>query len=231
MGFDYDSLVVGADKSSKKSEHKIELTPTEQLSQEIRRRKIEAETSKKEKASVQTEVVKPEKPVKSSDKSKTKKTPSDYVNMRTFPLSVVGLAQAEFPTATTRANAVAAYMLIKSGESLEGKVLPDEVKTLVKEYKGDKTAFTMAERLDSMDKRQMNIINKLNELELMIGYILCDRLGYRRETSSSPRDVNFNENAMFDMLMRAREQSTEMTKQIQYRTGRPMKQNERNDIK
>lgn len=231
MSFDYDSLIVGAGKSQKKSEPQIELTPTEQLTQESRRRKVELMTEKKEEKPVQTEKVRKAESVKPSDKAKSKKTPSDYVNMRTFPLSVVGLAQAEFPTATTRANAVAAYMIIKSGESLDGKVLPDEVKTLVKAYKGDKTAFTMAERLDSMDKRQMNIINKLNELELMIGYILCDRLGYRRETSSSPRDVNFNENAMFDMLMRAREQSTEMTKQIQYRTGRPMKQNERNDIK
>lgn len=231
MSFDYDSLIVGAGKAPKKSESQIELTPTEQLTQEVRRRKIESATEKKEEKPVQTEKVKKAEPVKSSDKAKSKKTPSDYVNMRTFPLSVVGLAQAEFPTATTRANAVAAYMIIKSGESLEGKVLPDEVKTLVKEYKGDKTAFTTAERLDNIDRRQMNIINKLNELELMIGYILYDRLGYRRETSSSPRDVNFNENAMFDMLMRAREQSVEMTKQIQYRTGRPMKQNERDDIK
>lgn len=149
----------------------------------------------------------------------------ELVQMRNFPASVVAIAQQEFPTAKNRADALAAYVIVKSDCNPRELNVSPEIRELVRNYKGDKSASNVAMRLDMIERRQLSQNQELQMLTLGLSYLLFDRLGYRRESlTKGPRSVNMLETGVADLMARMREQARQYAKQEAIRTGRPQSQ-------
>lgn len=153
-------------------------------------------------------------------KSKGKK----YVQLRQVPLDIITIAQKEFPTASSRATALSAYIIVRSGSSVENLNIDDEVKDLVRAYSGDKQMSNLTERLDRIEKTLQTLLFTIRTVEVGIGYNLFDRLGYRQEPlGKSPKDLMLAEDGMIEMLERLRAQSMALRREEQVRTGRPIR--------
>ena len=158
------------------------------------------------------------------EKKPKKRIAASSVSLRSFPTSVLQIAQKTFPDANTKADAVAAFIIVNSSDAMSSLDVSDEVRRLVRNYKGDKTKLDTVERLDGLDRQVKILSHVLRELELGIGYLLFDRLGYRKDSiAGGPSKINMTEDGMLDLIMHMREETIQMRKEEQYKNGRPMK--------
>lgn len=162
------------------------------------------------------------KPIRQTSKSSEQsRVRSSTAFVKDFPRSMLLIAQSEFPEAMNQTDALAAYVAVKSGIA-EG--LSPEAMLLVKNWKGDNTIESVDDRLKYLERQVSAISLGLQDLQLGIGYLTFDYLGYRRE--SAPKDVrsvNFLENGVSDLIKRMQEQSKQLRIQTNLKDGRPIR--------
>lgn len=155
------------------------------------------------------------RPVKSGRKAMPG---SDMANMR-LPRSLLNIIKTEFPSASNQ-DALAAYILVKSGEDVS---VSPTVDILVENYKGDKTVQNIDKRVEHMEKQLNEMRTMLNEVLLAVSYLVFDRVGFRNENPSDPRSINFIENGMADLQQRLSEQSVQLKQYKDRKKGRPLR--------
>lgn len=164
---------------------------------------------------------------KAQEEKKAKKSKSDdkpqtgNAQIRDFPRSLLTIARAEFPNASNNTDALAAYVLAKSGRA--NLDVPDEVAELVKDWEGDKTLENMEKRISALTTQNAVLLSMMQEMQLMMTFIAFDRLGYRQNVSADIRSVDFLENGVTDLLERLREQTKQLRKQEAIKNGRPIR--------
>lgn len=171
--------------------------------------------------SVDMNIPKSNKPKQSKAKAQQKKPKaSDVTYIRDMPKSLVTEARAVFPSASNNTDALAAYVSLKSGNT-EG--LTDDQLFLVRNVKEKDPIQVMNSHLARLEKDIFKIFGTTKQLELVVGYLLFDRLGYRRENPNGPKDANLLEPGMEEMLDRIRTQADQYEKQENIRNGRPIR--------
>lgn len=156
-------------------------------------------------------------PARSRKKSK-KESPTTY--LRAMPTALVNEARRLFPTASNNTDAVAAYISFKSGITED---LTEDQLALVRGFKGEDPVVTVNERLSHLEKQTKGQNMVLNELELAIGFLIFDRLGYRRESANGPADVNLLENGVDTLIDSIRKYTTQYVTRENQRNGRPQR--------
>ena len=146
------------------------------------------------------------------------KVANETSQIRDFPKELVRLAQAEFPEAKTMPDALSAFMIVKSGHMAND--IPDSVKELVNNYKGENTLKTVEERLQSMERKIKESTVLTEEIHLAMTYVLFDRLGFRLENPRSPSKVNLSESGMSELRQNLSEQTRHIKALEQIKEGR-----------
>jgi hypothetical protein len=167
---------------------------------------------------------KPDESVELTAKRRTlggKKGSDSVVQIRDFPRAVMELARAEFPGAGSMADALTAYVIVKSGRAV--KDIPDSAQELLDAYKGNDTLLSMDERMAHMEKQMHSIIGVLCEIEVGVAYSVFDRLGFRKDNAPSPVRTDFLEDGMHELMRRLQEQGRQWKQQEARRTGRPQR--------
>ena len=149
-----------------------------------------------------------------------KRTVSGTVQIRDFPRELMVIARSEFPSSQSNTDALAAYVLAKSGKNAD---VPDVVRDLVSNWDGDKSIVNMEKRITAIEKQGFILLQTVEEMLLMLSYVTFDRLGYRKENPKSARDVNFLEVGVADLRTRLREQSQQQRNQRAVRDGKPIR--------
>lgn len=151
---------------------------------------------------------------------KKSKRESSMTYLRAMPTALVNEARRLFPTASNNTDAVAAYISFKSGVTED---LTEDQLALVRGFKGEDPVVTVNERLSSLEKQTKGQNMVLNELELAIGFLIFDRLGYRRESANGPADVNLLENGVDTLIDSIRKYTTQYVTRENQRNGRPQR--------
>lgn len=138
--------------------------------------------------------------------------------IRDIPTALVVEAKRMFPAAKNNTDAVTAYLAFKSGV-VEG--LTVEQRKLVRTYDGDDPMVSMREQLAKLERMVADQRTTLDELELTLGYLVFDRLGYRRENVHDLSDVNFLENGVETLLARMRQSTRQLIERERISDGRP----------
>lgn len=164
--------------------------------------------------------VRKSQPKKKSEKVvKKSRSNSDVAQIRDFPKELLAIARSEFPTAMNNTDALAAYVYAKSDGSVP---VSDTIKELVLEWDGDHAVEDLSTRVGHLEKKSTEMMQLLEEMELLISYLLFDRMGYRKEQPKSLRSIDMLENdGAYDIMKRAKEQSRQLRKQRNIDDGRP----------
>lgn len=141
--------------------------------------------------------------------------------IRDFPRELLNVARSEFPEATTQTDALAAYVAVKSGLPVDD--ISDDVRDLIGKYEGDQTLQDIEKHMRSIEAQVRSMSNMVQELELGLAFIIYDRLGFRLNNPSSPRDVDLLEGEMLVLVARLKEQTKKAKRQENVRLGRPMR--------
>ena len=163
---------------------------------------------------------KKKKKKKPIDGAQTKKTRSDTVQIPAFPRELIAAVRKEFPMATNNTDALSAYVYVKTGRTCD---VPDEIKELAKDWKGDNTLEMLENRLHNLERQSTGFMAVLSELELGVGYMMHDRLGFRRDNPKDARSANLLEDGVGDMISRLREQTKQYRQQENIKHGRPIR--------
>ena len=152
-----------------------------------------------------------------SGKVASKRIRSDDIQIRTFPRELMSMIRSEFPNATNNADALAAYVYIKSGKAC---AVPDSVKELAESWNGDKSLQNMDDRMTVIERQMRAFSVVLQELELGVSYMMFDRLGFRKDNPKDTRSVALLEDGVAEMMTRLREQTMQYRKQENIKAGR-----------
>lgn len=145
---------------------------------------------------------------------------SEFSQIRDFPRELILVAKREFPNATNNSDALAAYVYVKSGCTA---TVPDNIVELAKTWDGDKSAETIALRLTRLEEKSLRANQLLEELELLNSYLVFDRIGFRRDSPTGPRNIDFLETGVEDVITRIKEQAKQLRKKISIKEGRPIR--------
>lgn len=164
-------------------------------------------------------VRKPQPKKKSEKVVRKPRSNSDVAQIRDFPKELLAIARSEFPTAMNNTDALAAYVYAKSGGSVP---VSDTIKELVSEWDGDHAVEDLSTRVGYLEKKSTEMMQLLEEMELLISYLLFDRMGYRKEQPKSLRSIDMLESdGAYDIMKRAKEQTRQLRKQRNIDDGRP----------
>lgn len=145
---------------------------------------------------------------------------SDYAQIRDFPKSMLSVAKAMFPDARTNTDALAAYVYVMN--HMKGDV-PDTVKTLAATWDGDKTMVELDARIENLEKSVSSLTSLLQELELGVGFMLFDMLGFRQGNPNMPKQADFMERGVEDIITQLKAQTKRFRSQEMYRTNRRLR--------
>lgn len=145
----------------------------------------------------------------------TKKRETVYV--RDVPKSLVTEAKRLFPTAKNQTDAVAAYMAYKMGIFDD---LTDEQFAQLKGYREEDPLEALTRKVESMETNMFRMANFIQEMEFAMGFLIYDRLGFRRESADSPLSVNMTEDGVYDMVKRMQESSRIFRERKRVKDGR-----------
>lgn len=157
-----------------------------------------------------------------SQKSETapKRIRSETTQIRDFPSKLVEIARSEFPGVKNNSEALAAYVYLKSGKKTD---VPQRIRELVDGREIVDPMESVDKRLYSLEQHSRLIMDTLYRLEHGLGYMIFDRLGFRRNTPTAPRSIQFDEIGVDDVKQRLREQSKQQKAKEAIKNGRPIK--------
>lgn len=158
-------------------------------------------------------------PLKSYSKPK-----SENCCIKDFPRELVQKVRCLFPGATNNTDALAAFVVSHLGEDIS---VSDTVDQLVSNYTKDDPIVSVDDRLHNLERQMLILVKGLSELELGLGYMIYDRLGYRDIQPTDARNTDMLESnrsgSVMDIIVRMREQSNQMRKQENIKNGRPIR--------
>ena len=167
-----------------------------------------------------TTSVAPVKPVVKSVAKATKPS-NDAVYIRDIPKALMTVVRSEFPDAQNHTDALCAYIIAHSDIKMN---VSDVVSDLVRNRHGDQSLETIEQRLNKMERQLSATGIMLQEIELGVGYVIFDYMGYRiTNAPKNPRDVDLLEHGVKDIVERLREQSKQLRTQDSLSNGRPLR--------
>lgn len=149
---------------------------------------------------------------------------SDTCSIKEFPRELIQKVRAMFPGATNNTDALSAFVVTFLGEDIS---VSDTVDNLVAEYNKNDPIVSVNDRLHNLERQSRLLVKGLSELELGLGYMIFDRLGYRNVQPVDARNADMLESnrsgAVMDIIERMREQAAQMIKQENIKNGRPIR--------
>lgn len=142
------------------------------------------------------------------------------VYVRELPAEMANVAINEFNGVANRTDSVAAYIAVMSGERAG---LTESQLALVESHDSEDPMANINERMRRMEKDMQEMKSTLQELRLMCGYLMFDRLGFRRDDPNTPGDTDMLEPGMEAMLKRTKEQSKTRIERERRHNGPPIR--------
>lgn len=142
-----------------------------------------------------------------------------------LPTSLVRMAAAQIPAASTNSEAVAAWLFAKSDQMVD---VPDRIKELSRSCTGDQTVNIlkdMNEHMAAMDSRMrsFNALSdgKMQELWYMMAYLMLERMDELQSPAMSKLDLSL---PVFDTLMGTlRQQVTRERNRMRMQQGKTIR--------
>lgn len=142
-----------------------------------------------------------------------------------LPTSLVRMAAAQIPAASTNSEAVAAWLFAKSDQMVD---VPDYIKELSRSCTGDQTVNIlkdMNEHMAAMDSRMrsFNALSdgKMQELWYMMAYLMLERMDELQSPAMAKLDLSL---PVFDTLMGTlRQQVTRERNRLRMQQGKTIR--------
>ena len=147
----------------------------------------------------------------------------EFSYIRDVPKILLDHMTPEFPSANNQTDLLVAYLVCHSDPEFQKEVmnvLTVEQKELIKKWKG-KQGMSLEERLDKLSASISNMGFSMDMLEMMVSFMAFDRVGFRHSNPVQPRDIDFLENGVTDVMLRAVEQTKQLRSRMQIENGRP----------
>lgn len=165
---------------------------------------------------------------KSSKKKSKKEVESDaYASsvVRNVPTIVLQQIRAEFPEATNQTDALMAYIVCHGDGPVVEKaklVLTDAQLDLIKSW-GGSSYSDMVQQITTLAKRMESMKHTSDIIELMMSYIVFDRLGFRQGNPGNPKDADLREDGVMEILLKAEQQIDGFQNEKNNILGRPIR--------
>lgn len=117
-------------------------------------------------------------------------------------------------------DVMAAYLALQTGIT---DCLTPTQRAILKSYNGSDPMLLMNDRVKALEASVAKIARLNEELELMLAYVLFDRLGFRQDSAATPSDVNLNEPGMSEIIARVKQQSKYFKEMENRHSGRPIR--------
>lgn len=173
-----------------------------------------------------TKAVQKRTPAKPRAKPKTSNAKSGKKEqVRDLPSEVMNAIRQEFPQALSKADAISAYVFVHSAGTEQGAAiqLSDMAREAVKHYEGDNLVMLLDKRIAHLEKLVAKQSEVMQTVELALAYVTCDRTFGTKTTQTSPKQAEFRETAVLDVLDRLRQQAAEQRAVDNVKNGRPIK--------
>lgn len=152
------------------------------------------------------------------------KPKSETCSIKDFPRELIQTVRYMFPGATNNTDALSAFVASHLDEQIS---VSDVVDNLVSEYNKNDPIVSVNDRLHNLERQMLILVKGLSELELGLGYMIYDRLGYRNVQPADARSADMLESnrsgSVMDIIVRMREQSNQMRQQENIKNGRPIR--------
>lgn len=171
--------------------------------------------------------VKPKKePVKKKDTPKrvevVKHEKVAMATVRQVPNVLYEAAASCFKNARMHSmpDVMAAYLALQTGIT---DCLTPTQRAILKSYDKSDPMLLINDRVKALENSVAKITRLNEELELMLAYVLFDRLGFRQDSAATPSDVNLNEPGMSEIIARVKQQSKYFKEMENRHNGRPIR--------
>ena len=127
-----------------------------------------------------------------------------YAYLRKVPKELVQRIKAQFPTAATMDEAVAAYLFLKEGKPNDVTVT-ERIRSVAANYVGEEISAKDAQdeilkAITQLTLQLRTLSKKSNAIELAAVYMLFDYIGFRKKDQISPSDVDFLEKGINEFI-------------------------------
>lgn len=147
-------------------------------------------------------------------------------HIRNVPRPLVDYIMCRFKgNATNQTDALIAWIVCNGDEDLVMNIAPyltEAQINLVKLWENTPDR-SMQLKLDNIVKRLQQMSFSIDTLEMLLCHSAFDKLGFRQEQPVSTRNINFMENGVLDVVLRAEEQTKQMRNERNIQQGRPKK--------
>lgn len=140
-------------------------------------------------------------------------------SIRNIAPELMNAMRDEFPRARNNGDLIAAYIAFHSGLPLAS--LDESVQELVADKQREDPLQEILGHLSKVTRDMVTLRHQNEELELVLAYILYDRMGWRRDNPTNPSRMNMVEGDIPELLSRMRQQSTQFRHQQAAKEGRP----------
>lgn len=171
--------------------------------------------------------VKPKKePVKKKEVSKkvevVKHEKVAMATVRQVPNVLYEAAASCFKNARMHSmpDVMAAYLALQTGIT---DCLTPTQRAILKSYDKSDPMLLINDKVKALEASVAKIARLNEELELMLAYVLFDRLGFRQDSAATPSDVNLNEPGMSEIVARVKQQSKYFKEMENRHSGRPIR--------
>ena len=147
--------------------------------------------------------------------------PVATVRIPEFPRALIQEVRNIYKEATTNSDALAAFTYAQLGNP--DLMVSEDVKRLVQGNDADNTLVNVEQRMRHLEDMLFAMSDRLNELELILSFLVFDRVGFRKEIPNSPYEVNPLEKGVVDVVKKMRESAEKKKKWEQQSEGRPMR--------
>lgn len=142
----------------------------------------------------------------------------ETVYLRDVPKALVTEAKRLFPHAKNQTDAVAAFMAYKTG--IVDDLTEEQFKQL-KGYHEEDPVEALQRKVEGMEQNMRVMTAFMQEMEFAMGFLIYDRLGFRRDSADSPLSVNMTEDGVYDMVKRMQDSSRIFRERKRVKDGRP----------
>lgn len=143
--------------------------------------------------------------------------PAKPVQIRNFPRELMDLVKAQFSVQGSSTNMLAAFVYVKLGQACP---LSDSILEQAKSFQGDVIVETLSRTMARMDERLRKQDALIRELELALGWLLYDKMGFRPPTPVDPKSAEIYMDGISDLLDRLRTESRRKEQQDLIKQGR-----------
>ena len=147
----------------------------------------------------------------------------ETIQAKAVPRNLLDLARRDAGISSTvsNSNAIAAYIYMKASDK-SGVNITDELREIIEECEGDRTAQNMNDRITAVEKEIRSISKKMDEISLALNYLVLNASGLSYENAHTASDVNLLEKGVLDIRKKVREQANELRKS-ENNSGRPFR--------